>query len=92
MVALKGNPSTAFTVNRRVLKPWILDSRASDHMTGDATIFQEYNTCNKSHTVRIADGSLSKVEGTGSLGIRLFILNKVNLVVCYKMFQFSFIS
>ena len=44
---------------------WIIDSRASDHMNGDAIIFENYTPCFGDYTVHIADGSLSKVVGTG---------------------------
>ena len=36
-------------------------------MTGDASIFHNYNPCDENFTVKIADGSLSKVAGTGSV-------------------------
>ncbi|RVX02015.1 Retrovirus-related Pol polyprotein from transposon TNT 1-94 [Vitis vinifera] len=32
----------AFTANRGGMKPWIVDTGASDHMTGDAAILQNY--------------------------------------------------
>ncbi|KAG2689059.1 hypothetical protein I3760_09G123000, partial [Carya illinoinensis] len=51
------------------LSPWIIDSGASDHMTGDEKLFSTYNPCYKNLTVRIADGSLSKVAGTGSVRV-----------------------
>ena len=78
MLAQKGTFSQALTVNKRYSRPWIIDSRASDHMTGDASIFHEYNWCNENYTVQIADGSLSKVEGTGLIKIsKDLILNSV---------------
>lgn len=40
---------------------------ASDHMTGDATLFHKYYPCREDLTVKIADGCLSKVAGTGSI-------------------------
>ncbi|KAI3470144.1 hypothetical protein Pfo_026807, partial [Paulownia fortunei] len=48
-------------------KPWIVDSGASDHITGDISIFQHYNPCPNTSIVRIADGSISKVAGIGSI-------------------------
>ena len=68
-LAMKGNLSVAFIVNKRTTNPWILDSGASDHMTGDANIFSEFHTSPEHHTVKIADGTLSKVEGLGSVNI-----------------------
>lgn len=69
MVAMRGNKSVANFVDKRTNKSWILDSGASDHMTGDASILSNYNTSTRNHTVKIADGTLSKVEGSGSVTI-----------------------
>ena len=80
-LAHKGNSLSAFFVGKKRKKPWILDSRASDHMMGDATIFSTYSPCPNNLTVRIADGSLSKVTGTGSVVLsRDLTLNSVLLV------------
>lgn len=38
-------------------------------MTGDATLIQNFTPCSENITVRIADGSISKVLGTGSVMI-----------------------
>ncbi|RVW35073.1 Retrovirus-related Pol polyprotein from transposon TNT 1-94 [Vitis vinifera] len=80
-LAHKGNFFSAFTAGKKRKKPWIVDSGASDHMTGDATIFDTYSSCPNNLTVRIADGSLSKVAGTGSVVLsRDLTLNSVLLV------------
>ncbi|RVW33868.1 Retrovirus-related Pol polyprotein from transposon TNT 1-94 [Vitis vinifera] len=80
-LAHKGNFLSAFTAGKERKKPWIVDSGASDHMTGDATIFDTYSSCPNNLTVRIADGSLSKVAGTGSVVLsRDLTLNSVLLV------------
>ena len=80
-LAHKGNSLSAFFVGKKCKKPWIVDSGASDHMTGDATIFSTYSPCPNNLTVRIADGSLSKVAGTGSVVLsRDLTLNSVLLV------------
>ncbi|RVX11576.1 Copia protein [Vitis vinifera] len=65
-----GNGSTtgiALTANRGGMKPWIVDTGASDHMTGDAAILQNYKPNNGHSSVHIADGSKSKIVGTGSI-------------------------
>ncbi|KAL6351662.1 hypothetical protein AAG906_041016 [Vitis piasezkii] len=49
------------------MKPWIVDTGASDHMTGDAAILQNYKPSNGHSSVHIADGSKSKIVGTGSI-------------------------
>nr|KYP58512.1 hypothetical protein KK1_013922 [Cajanus cajan] len=36
-------------------------------MTGDLTVFKSYSPCLNNYTVRIADGTLSKVMGKGSV-------------------------
>ncbi|WJZ83952.1 hypothetical protein VitviT2T_003590 [Vitis vinifera] len=80
-LAHKGNFLSVFTAGKKRKKPWIVDSGASDHMTGDATIFDTYSSCPNNLTVRIADGSLSKVAGTGSVVLsRDLTLNSVLLV------------
>ncbi|RVW96881.1 Retrovirus-related Pol polyprotein from transposon RE2 [Vitis vinifera] len=57
----------AFTANRGGMKSWIVDTGASDHMTGDAAILQNYKPSNGHSSVHIADGSKSKIAGTGSI-------------------------
>ena len=58
-----------------------MDSGASDHMIGDARIFSTYSPCHENFYVRIADGSLSRVTGTGSMVIsKNLTLNSVLLV------------
>ena len=47
------------------LSPKIVDSEASDHMIGDATKLQNCIPRYGGYTVYIANGSLSKVVGTG---------------------------
>ncbi|RVW57066.1 Retrovirus-related Pol polyprotein from transposon TNT 1-94 [Vitis vinifera] len=80
-LAHKGNFLSAFTTGKKRKKPWIVDSGASDHMTGDVTIFDTYSSCPNNLTVRIADGSLSKVAGTGSVVLsRDLTLNSVLLI------------
>ncbi|RVW15825.1 Retrovirus-related Pol polyprotein from transposon TNT 1-94 [Vitis vinifera] len=49
------------------MRPWIVDTGASDHMTGDAAILQNYKPNNGHSSVHIADGSKSKIAGTGSI-------------------------
>ncbi|RVW33095.1 Retrovirus-related Pol polyprotein from transposon RE2 [Vitis vinifera] len=58
---------TAFTANRGGMKSWIVHIGASDHMTGDAAILQNYKPSNGHSSVHIADGSKSKIVGTGSI-------------------------
>jgi hypothetical protein len=78
LLAQKGKFSTALTVSKKHSSPWIIDSGASDHMTGDATLLNEYNQCTNNSTVHIADGSSSQVKGIGlSRLLRDMILNSI---------------
>ena len=78
LLAQKGKFSIALTVSKKHSSPWIIDSGASDHMTGDATLLNEYNQCTNNSTVRIADGSSSQVKGIGLSRLsRDMILNSI---------------
>ncbi|KAL5816220.1 hypothetical protein ACOSQ3_024598 [Xanthoceras sorbifolium] len=68
-VAQKGTFLTALNASKGLPKPWIVDSGASDHMTGDRELFYNFVPNHSNSNVKIADGSLSKVEGTGSITI-----------------------
>lgn len=63
----KGNFSTAIHVNHQKTNQWIVDSGASDHMTGDINVFTKYTSCQDESFVRIADGTASKVAGKDSV-------------------------
>ena len=60
---------SALNAKQKRTRPWIVDSGASDHMTGDANVFDTYDPCSSNYFVRIADRSLSKVGGSGSVTI-----------------------
>lgn len=45
--------------------PWIIDSRASHHITGMSSLFFSYRVSSGRDKVRIVDGSLSSLVGTG---------------------------
>ncbi|RVX10421.1 Retrovirus-related Pol polyprotein from transposon TNT 1-94 [Vitis vinifera] len=66
-VAQKGIFSHALNVRQENHTTWIMDSGASDHMTGNLMVFHEYTPCHNNSSVRIADGTLSRVFGTGSV-------------------------
>ena len=57
---------------------WIIDSGASDHMTGNSTLFSTYKPCAGNRKVRIADGSFSAIAGVVDITIsHSLILSKV---------------
>ncbi|KAL6321073.1 hypothetical protein AAG906_012065 [Vitis piasezkii] len=66
-VAQKDIFSHALNVRQENHTTWIVDSGASDHMTGNLMVFHEYTPCHNNSSVRIADGTLSRVFGIGSV-------------------------
>lgn len=61
--------SQALHVSHSPTTSWIVDSGASDHMTGDKSLFSTYTSCQVNQTVRIANGSRSHVAGIGTICI-----------------------
>ncbi|KAL0536842.1 hypothetical protein IC582_025805 [Cucumis melo] len=47
--------------------PWILDSGATDHLTGSSKHFISYAPCAGNEKIRIADGSLAPIAGKGKI-------------------------
>ncbi|KAJ9550707.1 hypothetical protein OSB04_014752 [Centaurea solstitialis] len=66
-VAEKG--TSDMTLNTIQGDEWIVDSGASDHMTGSSHVFSSYKPCSGTQKVRVADGSLAPVAGKGSVSI-----------------------
>ena len=56
----QGPLSSTFTASS-IKGLWIVDSGTSDHMMGDLQVFTTFKQCAHCPTIRIADGSLSKV-------------------------------
>ena len=46
---------------------WIVDTRASDHITGSLYILPTYKRCDRVITVSIVDGIVSYAKGEGSV-------------------------
>ncbi|MCR2847992.1 hypothetical protein, partial [Heyndrickxia coagulans] len=65
-IAAKGNHICFNTAHNEV---WIVDSGASDHMTGTKHLFTSYRPPSRQMTVKTADGSISQVEGIGSIPV-----------------------
>ena len=48
-------------------KSWIIDTGATNHMTGASNIFTSYTPCSGKDKVRVADGSMAPITGCGSV-------------------------
>jgi hypothetical protein len=48
-------------------KPWIIDSRATNHMIGASNLFTSYIPCSGKDKVWVADGSTVPIIGRGSI-------------------------
>lgn len=66
-VTHKGKTLLGFSAYSTKRQMWIVDFRAANHMTGDVSLFQQYSPCRERFTIKIADGSISKVAGMGSI-------------------------
>ena len=70
-------PATSLMVNGSTMssqvdkaiqgEPWIIDSGASDHMTGSRYLFSSYTPCSSNRLVQIANGSFTPVLGIGNI-------------------------
>ncbi|KAG8473962.1 hypothetical protein CXB51_033910 [Gossypium anomalum] len=75
-LAIQGTALT--TTHKPITTSWILDSGASDHMTGNLSLFHTYLPCNDHSRIRIADESYSPVAGMGTVRLtENFSLDKV---------------
>lgn len=75
-VAQKGIFKAALNSALDNSKSWIVDSGASDHMTSCANLFSSYEPSPFNFKVRIADGSLSTVAGSGTIKVNSMIILK----------------
>lgn len=80
MLAQKGKYLNALTIKSRRTNMWIVDFSKFDHMTDDITLFHTYDSCYKNITIKIVDGSLSKVVGTGYIIMPKDI--KITYILC----------
>ena len=46
---------------------WVIDSRATDHMTGNSNLFTMFQSHRATSTVTLADGSISCVLGSRTI-------------------------
>ncbi|KAL8101714.1 hypothetical protein AgCh_033561 [Apium graveolens] len=66
-VAQKGTTHHALNATKDYDTSWIVDSGASEHMTGNPTLFHSYQTCFEKHKIKIADESFSHIAGKGKI-------------------------
>ena len=77
-LAQNGNYLTAALASVNLNCPWIIDSRATDHMTGLSKLFSSYSPCAGNQKIKIADGSLSTIAGKWSIIVSpFFTLNDI---------------
>ncbi|CAM8951545.1 unnamed protein product [Rhodiola kirilowii] len=62
-----GNPFTAAIACTSSDNSWILDSGATDHMTGTSQFFSSYTPCAGNKKVKMADGSFATIAGKGTV-------------------------
>ena len=68
-VGQKGNTKSSLLSKHESSNEWIVDSRASDHMTRSSTLFSSYRQCDGEVEIIAADKSSSIVVGIGDLNL-----------------------
>ena len=63
-IAESGKPNTCLVSSS---SKWVIDSGATDHMTGNSSLFSTFQPHTSAPTVTLADGSKSRVLGSGSV-------------------------
>ena len=80
-IALRGNFLSAFTAKCELTTVWIIDSGVFDHMIGNIKLLTSFKPCDENWTVKIADGSLLRVVGTGFIALSKDLTLKFVLLV-----------
>lgn len=65
--SLKDAPTHVSTVAKS--RRWVIDSSATDHMTGNALNFSKFQSNSSNHNVTLANGSSSSVKGSGTINL-----------------------
>ncbi|KAA0067119.1 Cysteine-rich RLK (receptor-like protein kinase) 8 [Cucumis melo var. makuwa] len=66
-IAQSGMPQSLGLISVDGKNPWILDSGATDHLTGSSEHFISYAPCVGNEKIQIADGSLAPIAGKGQI-------------------------
>ncbi|TYK26874.1 Beta-galactosidase [Cucumis melo var. makuwa] len=66
-ITQSGMPQSLGLISVDGKNPWILDSGATDHLTGSSEHFISYAPCAGNKKIRIADGSLTPITGKGQI-------------------------
>ena len=66
-IAQSGNKFIATIACIKSHSNWILNSGATDHMTGTSELFSSYTPCAENQKVKIVDGSFATVVGKGTI-------------------------
>ncbi|KAJ9556562.1 LOW QUALITY PROTEIN: hypothetical protein OSB04_011176 [Centaurea solstitialis] len=69
---------------------WIIDSGASDHMTGNHSLLCNFNEHRSFHEVEVANGSILQAIGSGT--VRLSESMSLSSVLCLPKFTFNLLS
>ncbi|KAK9043063.1 hypothetical protein V6N11_071414 [Hibiscus sabdariffa] len=54
-------------LSKQITSPWIIDSGASDHMTGNMELFLTYSASSSSKSIKTTNGSIFKIRVCGSI-------------------------
>lgn len=86
MLAQKGPPSAYLASHT----PWVIDSGASDHMTGVSTVISHCRPSGTSSRVTLANGSTTQIASLGSVTLNPSI--SLDTVLHVPRFPFSLLS
>lgn len=76
-LATKGNIAYSLISQRIPTNSWIIDTGASDHLTGSLNLFSNFESCDKPISVSMDDGTISFAKGKGAAVIGGLILKSV---------------
>lgn len=87
VASASGNSSTCLLSSA---SKWVIDSGASDHMTGNPTIFSNFNKHRSPSHVTIANGSTTPVLGSGTIDLTPSV--SLSSVLSLPNFSFNLLS